>query len=60
MPDFINEKEFNGSRIVEQIKDGKVLWVVTRDNYGSFTLYKNKKKVLETKDYIDILLKINL
>jgi hypothetical protein len=49
--DFLNQKLYHGQIIREQYKDKNDLWIITlNSDNGKFTLWKENKKIAETKD----------
>ncbi|NMA48746.1 MAG: hypothetical protein GX947_03095 [Tissierellia bacterium] len=51
---YLDEEYYRGQKIVEQIREKKKLFIITRDKLGKYTLWHENKKIATKNNPIDL------
>ena len=51
---YLDEEYYRGQKIVEQIREKKKLFIITRDKLGKYTLWCDDKKIATKNDPLEL------
>jgi hypothetical protein len=51
---YLDEEFYHGQKIVEQIREKKKLFIITRDKLGKYTLWCEDKKIATKSNPIEL------
>ena len=52
--EFLNQELYKGQKIVEQIREKKKLFIITRDKLGKYILWHKDKKIATKSNPIEL------